>query len=252
MARTYKRDANGRFAGGGGSGRVTGGSLKARSSARRSRAKLAGKAQGDTSLSGSMSRRAQRAAVTRTGKAAAAAKAANRTKLAGGRRAGTVGKVRALKPAETTVAAKPTVYRSRAQASARYQERARMTMDKVGGVRNQIRSTTNQQGNILTGRAESQVVRRKVAEGAASPASRSATRAMNRSTKIGNRITDLNNQRNQLIASTPSARFRNKSNPEYKQLFKIQKSIQTQQRADDFYSSNPRQASRRAGSRRRR
>lgn len=108
MARTYKRDANGRFAGGGGSGRVTGGSLKARSSARRSRAKLAGKAQGDKSLSGSMSRRAQRAAVTRTGKAAAAAKAANRTKLAGGRRAGTVGKVRGVQQKRQ---AKPAVKR---------------------------------------------------------------------------------------------------------------------------------------------
>lgn len=96
MARTYKRDANGRFAGGGGSsGRVTGGSLKARTSARRSRAKLAAKDAGGNSLSATLSRRAQRAAVTRTGKAAAAARAASRAKLAGGRPAGMVGKRKA-------------------------------------------------------------------------------------------------------------------------------------------------------------
>ena len=83
------RDANGRFSSspGGGSGRVTGGSLKARSSARRSAAKLAGKGKADTSLSGTLSRRAQKAAATRTGKAARTARAANRTKLAATSRA---------------------------------------------------------------------------------------------------------------------------------------------------------------------
>lgn len=99
MARSYRRDSRGRFSGGGGGGKATGGSLKARSSAKRSQAKLATKDQGDKSLSGSLSRRAQRAAVTRTGKAAAAAKAANRTKLAGGRPTGTVGKAKGAKPA---------------------------------------------------------------------------------------------------------------------------------------------------------
>ena len=92
MARSYRRDARGRFAGGGGSGRVTGGSLKARTSARRSRAKLAAKDAGGNSLSATLSRRAQRAAVTRTGKAATAARAASRTKLGGGKPSGTVGK----------------------------------------------------------------------------------------------------------------------------------------------------------------
>lgn len=97
MARSYRRDSRGRFSGGGGGGKVTGGSLKARSSAKRSQAKLAAKDPGNKSLSGSLSRRAQRAAATRTGKAASAAKAANRTKLAGGRPAGTVGKAKGAK-----------------------------------------------------------------------------------------------------------------------------------------------------------
>jgi hypothetical protein len=83
VARSYRRDSRGRFSGGGGGGgRATGGSLAARSSARRSAAKLAGKDAGDSSLSGTLSRRAQKAAVTRTGKAARTARAANRTKLA--------------------------------------------------------------------------------------------------------------------------------------------------------------------------
>ena len=109
MARTYKRDANGRFAGGGGgSGRVTGGSLKARTSARRSRAKLAAKDPGDSSLSGTNSRRAQRAAVTRTGKAAAAARTGNRARAKAARVGGTVGKPRGLKPGAIRPKASPS------------------------------------------------------------------------------------------------------------------------------------------------
>ena len=86
MARTYRRDSRGRFSGGGGGGggRATGGSLAARSSARRSAAKLSGKDTGDKSLSGTASRRAQKAAVTRTGRASKAAQTANRTKMTGG------------------------------------------------------------------------------------------------------------------------------------------------------------------------
>lgn len=95
MARKYTRDSRGRFSGGGGGGsrpKATGGSLKARGSAKQSAAKLAAKDKGDSSLSGTLSRRAQKAAVTRTGKASKAAQAANRTKMAGGRPAGVIGK----------------------------------------------------------------------------------------------------------------------------------------------------------------
>lgn len=105
--RTYARDARGRFASSGGGGRLTGGSLKARTSARRSREKLAAKNQNDTSLSASLSRRAQRAAVTRTGKAAAVATVANRRRLAGARPVGTVAKRKTrstLNPAATATA----------------------------------------------------------------------------------------------------------------------------------------------------
>jgi hypothetical protein len=100
VARTYRRDSRGRFSGGGGGGggRATGGSLAARSSARRSAAKLAGKDAADTSLSGTLSRRAQKAAATRTGKASKAAQTANRAQLAGRRPAGVIGKRGGAKP----------------------------------------------------------------------------------------------------------------------------------------------------------
>jgi len=93
MARTYKRDARGRFAGGGGSSRptVTGGSLKARSAATRARRKLAGQDPADSSVRGTLSRRNQKGAVTRTGRAARAAGQANRTKISA-RPAGVVGR----------------------------------------------------------------------------------------------------------------------------------------------------------------
>lgn len=77
MARTYRRDSRGRFAGGGG-GRTTGGSIGARSSARRSRQKLESMGA-DASAA---SRRAQKGAVTRTSNAAKAAQTANRRKIA--------------------------------------------------------------------------------------------------------------------------------------------------------------------------
>jgi hypothetical protein len=75
MARTYKRDSRGRFAGGGGGGggATKGkGTLAARSSLKRSRAKLA-----------SAPSAAQRGAVTRGSNKLKAAKAASRTRLQG-------------------------------------------------------------------------------------------------------------------------------------------------------------------------
>ena len=73
MVRTYKRDSRGRFAGGGGGGAIKGkGTLAARSSLKRSRAKLAGAPSA-----------AQRGAVTRGSNKLKAAKAASRTRLQG-------------------------------------------------------------------------------------------------------------------------------------------------------------------------
>lgn len=110
MARVYKRDSRGRFASGGGGGgkpKATGGTLAARSSARRSRQKLGTMDSGNQSLSGNLSRRAQKAAVTRTGNALKASKAANRQQIKS-RVAGTISKTRrqpAVTP--TTVMAQP-------------------------------------------------------------------------------------------------------------------------------------------------
>ena len=85
MARSYKRDARGRFAGGGGSSRpkVTGGTLKARTSARRSKAKLAAKDPADQSMKGMLSRRSQKGAVTKASKALQAAQQSGRVRLSG-------------------------------------------------------------------------------------------------------------------------------------------------------------------------
>jgi hypothetical protein len=105
MARAYKRDANGRFAGGGGGGarpRSTGGTLGARASLQRSRAKLA------TNRSS-----AQRGAVTRGSRKLAAVKAESRRKLpAANRPAGTMqGKVQ-RRPAQAVT---PTTVMPRQQ-----------------------------------------------------------------------------------------------------------------------------------------
>lgn len=105
MARVYKRDARGRFAGGGGS---SGGSKKAKSlklparkplsqggsqrgggllvqraAVRSAKAKLAAKDTADQSLQGSMSRRAQKGAVTRAQNALKAAEQRGRVRLGG-------------------------------------------------------------------------------------------------------------------------------------------------------------------------
>lgn len=87
MARTYRRDGRGRFS-------STGGSLGARSSARRSQQKLrAAQAAGKPAAS----IRAQKGAVTRTAKAAKAARMENRRTL-GAKRSGVVAKPKGLKP----------------------------------------------------------------------------------------------------------------------------------------------------------
>lgn len=87
MARTYRRDGRGRFS-------STGGSLAARSSARRSQQKLKAAQAGGKSAA---SIRAQKGAVTRTAKAAKAARVANQRTVKG-RRAGIVTKPKGLKP----------------------------------------------------------------------------------------------------------------------------------------------------------
>jgi hypothetical protein len=106
--RTYVRDSAGRFAStpGGGlgaarkaarsqSGRTS--TLAARSSLKRSRAKLAAKDRADETLQGTLGRRAQKGAVTRGNRKLSGAKVAARAKLQGLSRAGVIGKPR--KPA---------------------------------------------------------------------------------------------------------------------------------------------------------
>lgn len=96
MARTYKRDARGRFASGGTSrtGRTSGGTLGARTSLRKSRGKLAAKDRADDSLSGTLSRRAQKGAVTRGEKRLNQARKASMVKLSGVKRSSTIAKSR--------------------------------------------------------------------------------------------------------------------------------------------------------------
>lgn len=94
MARTYKRDARGRFSSTGASrsGRTGGGTLAARTSLRKSRAKLAGKDAADTSVGGTLSRRAQRGAVTRGEKRLKEVRKASTVKMQGMKRSGTIAK----------------------------------------------------------------------------------------------------------------------------------------------------------------
>lgn len=97
MARQYKRDARGRFASGGSTGRRAGGTLAARASLRRSRQKLASRDPADTSLRGTLSSRAQRAAVTRASKRLQQASRSSRVSIAGGR-GGTLRRPKGYKP----------------------------------------------------------------------------------------------------------------------------------------------------------
>lgn len=91
--RTYKRDSRGRFAG-------NSGSLSARVSARNSKRKLAAaKADGKSVAS----IRSQKGAVTRTTKAAKAARIDNRRKLDGQKLSNVVTKPKGLKPGALAV-----------------------------------------------------------------------------------------------------------------------------------------------------
>lgn len=103
--RTYVRDSAGRFASTPGSaakkaaksqsGRTS--TLQARSSLKRSRAKLAAKDKADETLQGTLGRRAQKGAVTRGSKKLAGVKVASQARISGGRR-GVIGKPKGLKP----------------------------------------------------------------------------------------------------------------------------------------------------------
>jgi hypothetical protein len=107
MARTYKRDANGRFAGGGGGGGSGGGRRKSvklpapaarkvgskpqrrrgllidRAAVKSTKAKLAAKDPADKTIKGQLSRRSQKGAVTKASNALAAAKQSGRVRLSG-------------------------------------------------------------------------------------------------------------------------------------------------------------------------
>jgi hypothetical protein len=101
VARTYKRDSRGRFAGGGGSSsvkrgkavtlpaakpggkRTSGGHLLKRQAVKDAKAKLKAKDPADNSIRGQLSRRAQKAAVTRASNALKAAQQSGRVRLKG-------------------------------------------------------------------------------------------------------------------------------------------------------------------------
>jgi hypothetical protein len=101
MARTYKRDSRGRFASGGGSGggrksakpvtlparkpggKSSGGHLLKRQAVKDAKAKLAKMDSADRSYSGTLRRRAQKAAVTRASNALKAAKQGGKVRLSG-------------------------------------------------------------------------------------------------------------------------------------------------------------------------
>jgi hypothetical protein len=107
MARTYRRDSGGRFS--------SGGSLAARSSARRSQQKLAGAAAAGKSAA---SIRAQKGAVTRTTKAAKAARVANQRRVKG-KRSNTVAKPKGLKPGALQARRSATAMKRRPPAAVR-------------------------------------------------------------------------------------------------------------------------------------
>jgi hypothetical protein len=103
MARTYRRDARGRFAGGGGgsggrrgtklpapAARKVGsapqrrrGLLTQRAAVKSTKAKLAAKDPADRTIKGQLSRRSQKGAVTKASKALAAAQQSGRVRLSG-------------------------------------------------------------------------------------------------------------------------------------------------------------------------
>ena len=129
MARTYKRDSRGRFASGGGGGSSGGrkaapvkltrrtpvsqgggrsrGHLVKRAAVAAAKGKLAAKDPADQSIKGTLSRRAQKGAVTRAEKALAAAKQGGRVRLSA--RAGVIrpGARKGAQPAVVIVAARP-------------------------------------------------------------------------------------------------------------------------------------------------
>lgn len=137
--RTYTRDANGRFAStpGGGlgsarkaarprSGRTS--TLGARTSLKKSRAKLASKDPADQRLSTALSTRAQKGAVTRGNKGLKAAKAAARTRIDGGMKGG-IARSRSAKSQLTGAKPAAPVLRDSSRAKG-----SRTRLPRVGGV----------------------------------------------------------------------------------------------------------------------
>lgn len=137
--RTYTRDANGRFASTPGgalgaarkaarsrSGRTS--TLGARTSLKKSRAKLAGKDPADQRLSTALSARAQKGAVTRGNKELKAAKVAARTQIGGGMKGGIV-RSRSAKSQLTGAKPAAPVLRDSSRAKG-----SRTRLPRVGGV----------------------------------------------------------------------------------------------------------------------
>ena len=147
--RTYVRDANGRFAStpGGGLGAArkaarprTGrtSTLGARTSLKRSRAKLAGRDPADQRLSTALSARAQKGAITRGNKGLKAAKVAARTRIQGPSMAGIIAKRTPKVPPQGDKAEKLKPP-SRAKASKTSLPRTLTTIKKAKGLKPQIK-----------------------------------------------------------------------------------------------------------------
>jgi len=139
MARTYKRDKNGRFAGGGGGG---GGKPAARGISRGTNRLTRDNSGKITGVGGS-------GATARGGRLATAKgnkRATQTAKIASGRAGGTVGKPKGLKPGAITGKVKPSAAQSRASElrakPAANKASGRITPDKVSRVTGRVNAVT--------------------------------------------------------------------------------------------------------------
>ena len=215
---------------------ATGGTLAARASLKRARAKA-----------GQGASPAQRGAVTRAGTYLKASKERNRAVVKGAKPGGTVAKpkglkqgavtarVRAAKPATT----KPTINRTRKQAAAAQLDRKRQTLENTKAIRGKQsliapegisrRSVKVNQRNVLTGGVDrvTTKVQTKVQGERVSPLSSFGRKNTARSERASNRLDALIQARR----NTPKPR----KATERAALAKIQKSISTVTRSFDSY-----------------
>ena len=199
MARTYKRDARGRFASGGTSkpGRTSGGTLGARTSLRKSRGKLAAKDRADDSLSGTLSRRAQKGAVTRGEKRLNQARKASMVKLGGVKRSGTIARparfqARPVSPSRLKMSDQQGVLGKVAQRRSMRRIAARAYEDAMsrGVIKRPHRNQTIKAGRVrgAVKMREGQKTRHYVMAAGQRKAARAQSRAMQTTARRGNNI----------------------------------------------------------------